>query len=193
MDTKIATALSTSQSFWAGTGRHDAKSQMKYFSALNKVLEAVNTTYISEAEESSDNFFIELRTLLMFAYSQHNAREAVAHYRSLCTALYNYSVGLSKTVDKDTFKYAVNKATDYNPGVGVIKTKQPERHEIMEIAVTLTTQFFGYNHAESERSRRLWDSRLRSRCRKYEQSDIFLKVWTSRMHLINAMPLPSLP
>jgi hypothetical protein len=142
IDTAVAKALEEAQGFWTETG-HLNRAKMRYMRALGKALEDMSTEF-------------ELHTLMVFAYSQHNGEIAVSHYTAFNQTLYNFWCHLDPN-EQNQFGRRASKATNDNPGINLITRTQPHRHSLLETAVTVTTQFYGYNDPASDRSRAFWE------------------------------------
>jgi hypothetical protein len=156
INTAVTKALQEAQGFWTENGHLD-RAKMKYMRALGKALEAMGTEFAGEAEDNQEEqWLIELHTLMIFAYSQHNGETAVSHYTAFNHALYNFWYHLDSKQQKQ-FGQRASKATNDNPGINLITRTQPHRHSLLETAVTVTTQFYGYNDPASDRSRAFWE------------------------------------
>jgi hypothetical protein len=156
IDTAVAKALEEAQGFWTETG-HLNRAKMRYMRALGKALEDMSTEFAGEAEDDQEEqWLIELHTLMVFAYSQHNGEIAVSHYTAFNQTLYNFWCHLDPN-EQNQFGRRASKATNDNPGINLITRTQPHRHSLLETAVTVTTQFYGYNDPASDRSRAFWE------------------------------------
>jgi hypothetical protein len=155
IDNLFAMALATAKVFWSETGRY-SKPQMTYMLALLTALEAMGTEHDHEVEaDTQDEWLLQMHTLVVVAYSQHNAAVAVTHYGEFVKkTLYHYWQKLDKY--QSSFAQRARRATNENPGIALMTLDQEPRRKLCDTAWKVTDQFYGRMSNESLQGEQFW-------------------------------------
>lgn len=157
MDNTVARVLEKAKAFWQPDP--SPKAWAPYLKTLHRALDALDLGQNegSNLDQDQKEELIQLHTHMIFAYSQHNAAAAAAHYNTFVEKLL-YTHWANVATDKSDFRNRACRATDENPGIGAITHEQPHRHGILTSALTVTSEFFGNSSAEYRKAQKKYEA-----------------------------------
>jgi len=154
----IQQAESLSGLYWQATSPpfYRNRDKTRLLSSIVRGLQALSQPQILN-DHTSDLEIVSAHTRLIWHWSRVDAADAVHRYQRMIQTLYTFWLNL-RQADKVVFQGLARRATDGNPAWVAITKDVASRHAIMELAVTVSTQFYG-EVVESRQSRELWEKR----------------------------------